>query len=661
MNPQKTAIKPIPREIEEAIATCKAALKRSPNDANAMRIMGLIEAQLRHPEEALEWIKKSLKIAPEAAETHFNHAYLLVTQGRHAEAIKALQRAIELKPDYAEARHHLGDTYWFCGNKEEAIASYKAALAINPKATDTLNNLGNALKAEGNLQEALDCYKNALAINPNIPELYNNMGLVLQRIAPNPLAAELCFKRALELKPDYPDTLNNLGVSLRERGQVEEARSCCLRVLELVPNNPEGLNNLGLIHLHNDLDLEKAEASFRKALEARPAYPEALNNLGVVLRLQGRHDEGLACYREALALRPAYTAALNNLGNILKDYGKFPESIATYRQGLALQPDDFETRNNLAMALLAAGNFEEGWQAYEARWKTAQLKIADRRFVQPRWKGEEAAGKTLLVYAEQGFGDTLQFCRYIPMIAAKGMCVVFEAQRPLIRLLESLDGGAVLLAQGDKLPAFDLQCPMLSLPGAFKTTLETIPAPQAYLKATKEDIALWQARLPPNSDQKLKVGLVWAGSARKQSVDLIATDKRRSIAPDTLAPLLKTEGVQFFSLQKDGVKAPDSFGLIDLIDESRDFADTAALIENLDLVISVDTAVAHLAAALGKPVWLLNRHDSCWRWQRDRNDTPWYPTMRLFHQPNWHDWANVVNEVQKALMDLVKTKKIKEI
>jgi hypothetical protein len=278
---------------------------------------------------------------------------------------------------------------------------------------------------------------------------------------------------------------------------------------------------------------------------------------------------------------------------------------------------------------------------------------ARRSFAQPQWRGEESAGRILLIHAEQGFGDTLQFCRYATLAAERGLRVVLEAQSPLVRLLQGLPGVDRVIARGEALPAFDLHCPMLSLPLALGVTLENIRRFEPYLHADPAQAATWRTRLAEMTGPVPRIGLVWAGNPRNHLRGLAAVDRRRSLAPNLLAPIFNVPGLRLLSLQKDGPLAPVEFPLIDFMHEMQDFADTAALIANLDLVISVDTAVAHLAAALGKPVWLLDRYDACWRWFTGRRDSPWYPTLRLYRQPQPGDWDQVLAEVISDLAGLV--------
>ncbi len=433
--------------------------------------------------------------------------------------------------------------------------------------------------------------------------------------------------------------------------RLDEAVACCRRAIDLKPGYPEAHNNLGIVLAELGLP-EEAVACYRRALDLRPDYPEACNNLGIALKDQGWLDAAVACCRRAIDLKPGYAEAHNNLGNALEQQGRRDAAADCYRTAIAFRPDYPVAHTNLAMLLLAGGEMAAGWAEYEWRWQQPDMIMNRRSFTQPPWRGEAAAGRTLLIHAEQGFGDTLQFCRYAILAAASGLRVILEVQQPLVRLLRSLPGVERVLARGESLPAFDFHCPMLSLPLALGTTLASIPAAPAYLWADPDQVAAWRARLAAMSNPGRRIGLVWAGGNRAYSPVLAASDRRRSMPPDRLAPLFELAGAHFFSLQKGGPAAPGKAPLTDFMDEMADFADTAALISNLDLVISVDTAVAHLAAALGKPVWLLNRFDSCWRWLLQRQDSPWYPTLRLFRQEQPGDWQAVVETVRTELCRL---------
>jgi Flp pilus assembly protein TadD len=426
-------------------------------------------------------------------------------------------------------------------------------------------------------------------------------------------AAITCFRRATKIAPDFAAAHYNLGNALGEQGQHGEAITC-----------------------------------FLKAIALAPGLAEAHSNLGAALRHQGQLEEAATCYKTAIELAPQFPLAYFNFGTVLEEQRHMDEAAACYRKAINLQPDFAVAHHNLAMVLLTLGDMEAGWQEYEWRWKTPQMAGEARNFLQPQWRGEPAVGKTLLIHAEQGFGDNLQFCRYAPLAAARGLRVIMEAPKPLVRLFQSLPGIDQIITAGEPLPSFDLHCPMMSLPLASKTTMATIPAAPAYLFADPAKIKHWQIRLEAAASQGKRIGLVWAGRSKKGNRAHVEIDRRRSISLKQLAPFFELPGLLFFSLQKDK-SAEAEFLVIDFMTEMADFADTASLIANLDLVISVDTAIAHLAAALGKPVWLLNRFNSDWRWLDGRRGSLWYPSLRLYSQPCPNDWASVVTEISNDL------------
>jgi hypothetical protein len=376
----------------------------------------------------------------------------------------------------------------------------------------------------------------------------------------------------------------------------------------------------------------------------RPDYPSAKLNMGNVLREQGRFHEAERYYREALDAKPNYPEALNNLGGLLTDLGRVGEAIASLRSAAQIKPDYVDAHVHLAMALLLAGRFREGWPEYEWRWKQPQNRGGVTRFTKPRWEGQDIGQGVLLLHAEQGLGDTLQFCRYAPYLAARHR-VVMEVQPPLVGLLQRLPFVEQVVAQGDLLPPHDLQCPLLSLPRIFGAELQTIPA-RPYLDAEPTRVDVWRKRLEPL--EGLKVGLAWAGSPT------LGPDRRRSLPAGRLAALAAIPGVAFVSLQKDQANrdvVPAELDLHDWTADLTDFHETAALVSALDLVVSVDTAVAHLAGALGRPVWLLNRFDRCWRWLLGRDDSPWYPTLTQVTQSTPGDWDEVLARVRAALLE----------
>ena len=431
------------------------------------------------------------------------------------------------------------------------------------------------------------------------------------------------------------------------------------------------LYSLG-ISLLNVGKTRAAGLQFRKAMKVVPGFSDAALAWGHCLHLQRKYDEALAVYGQLVTDTPLLFAAWNNQGTTLLEMGRFEEAVASYLQALELAPDTHDARVALAtcyqalgmveealtacetvlaadpgnaeahwnrsLLLLLQGDYQEGWREYEWRWKKRNFSSPQRNFPQPRWHGEAAPGKTILVHAEQGFGDTLQFCRYVPLLTALGARVIFECHPPLVNLMSSLGGDVKVIGMGQPLPHFDLHVPLLSLPLIFNTTLETIPDTTPYLKTSAADLT-WRHLVP--EDKLLKVGLCWAGKTYP--------DPRRSCPSKLLAPLAGIEGVAWYSLQL-GWQEELPFPMIDLTSHFRDFSDTATLIAQLDLVVTVDTAIAHLAGALCKPVCLMLPYASDWRWLTAREDSPWYPTMKLFRQGKPDSWQEIVQRVRKYLV-----------
>jgi len=524
--------------------------------------------------------------------------------------------------------------------------SDRAEAIVPTPGPSVLFDYANGLIAQREWQKAVAAFRNLLRHYPRHAEAYSNLGTVLKELA-SIEEAEVAYRAALSLRPDFPEAENNLGILLASKGNFIEAEVRFRRAIASRPDFPEVQNNLSdLLRLGGRLDA--AEASARTALRLRPAYPSAQVNLANALRDSGRFEEAQRWYRQALGAEPEHPEGLNNLASLLFDLGQVDEAIGHYRSALALKPDYADAHTNLALALLLGGCFEEGWREYEWRWRQGKNRPHLRNFTQPLWNGEDIGDQVLLIHAEQGFGDTLQFCRFVPFLAA-GRRVVLEVQAPLKALLADLPGIEAIVARGDVLPAFDVHCPLLSLPRILGTEIAGIPAETRYLQADRDRVAGWRRRL--DAYPGLKIGLAWAGNPA------MGADRRRSIALEQFSILADLPGVTFISLQKGPAATetpPPGLVLLDWTDELSDFAQTAALVEALDLVISVDTAVVHLAGALGRPIWLLNRFDRCWRWLLDRDDSPWYPTLRQFRQNEPGDWDSVLDRTHAAIERLAK-------
>ena len=559
-------------------------------------------------------------------------------QGEPDRAIASYRRALELKPDFADAHYNLGIALKDQGALDQAIASYRRALELRPDFAAAHNNLGAAFKEQGKLDEAIACYRRVLDLRPDFADAHNNLGAAFKEQA-RPDEAIACYRRALELRPDFPEAHSNLGIALEDQGKPDEAIACYRRALELRPEFVEVHNRLGMA-LRDRGNLDEAIACYRRALELRPGYAEAHNNLGNALKDQGKLDEAVACYRQALELNPDFVEAHTILGVAFNDQRKLDEAAACYRRALELKPELAEVHLYRSFLSLLSGDFQRGWAEYQWRWKTKASPPRD--FQQPLWDGRPLEGGTILLYAEQGLGDTIQFVRYAALVKQRGGSVIVECPRPLASLLRSCAGIDRLVAQGDPPPAFDVQAPLLSLPGIFQTALDNLPAAIPYLFADADLVRRWREELAPLPGRK--IGIAWRGSPAH------VNDRARSLPLSCFESLARLPGVHLLSLQKGpGVEElqglSSHFPVTELGSRLNDFADTAALLMNLDLLITCDTAVAHLAGALGAPVWVALPLVPDWRWLLDRDDSPWYPTMRLFRQQTPGDWIGVFQQM----------------
>jgi tetratricopeptide (TPR) repeat protein len=524
----------------------------------------------------------------------FADASKLHQDGRIREAEYVYRQILAAQPDHFDCMHALGVALHQLGDHAQAVRLIGLVLQQNPRDAIALNNLGSALAVQGRLAEALVSFSCAIAARPDYAEAYVHCSGVLRELGRDAEAIE-GYDRALALRLDLAEAHCGRGTALANLRRLDEAIQ-----------------------------------SYDRALELRPDFAEAHCGRGIALAELDRIDEALDGFARAQSLRP--------------DYAEAHVNEATYR--------------------LLLGDFERGFEKYEWRWQTARFKANKRSFAQALWRGsDDIAGKTILLYGEQGFGDTIQFARYVPLVAAFGARIVLEVPGPLHALmasllpslLPSLPGEPQIVAAGDPLPDFDLQCPLLSLPLAFRTRVDTIPCDIPYLSAPAEKAIAWCERLGAHT--KPRIGLVWAGNPRKDQPHIHRLDHERSLALDQIAPFFEVDACDFYSLQKGGDaqkqlrEGPWCDRVVDFTDDLHDFSDTAALIENLDLVIAVDTSVLHLAGALGKPVWLLNRYNTCWRWFRDRDDSPWYPSLRQFRQNAARDWNPVIEQVTAALRD----------
>jgi tetratricopeptide (TPR) repeat protein len=633
--------------LSEAKQLYHAILAEQPDHADALYLLGALAMQSNQPKEASEWFTRAIAARP-TAEYCFDLGFSLAALGETQRAVPALQQAIELKPAWAAAHAYLGTLRQNLGELDEAVRCLQQAISLEPNNGEWHFNLGNAFLASEKHAESVEAFQRCLQLNPRHVGALSNLGNALRKLD-RLEEAELSLRRALDLEPSLTVALHNLGCVLYSQNRYQESVTVLRQAIGVDPNLADVYNDLG-ISLHRLGQLPESIAVYRRGLELNPQWPEALSNLGAALTDLGQLDEAVSRLEQAVALKPELVSAHLSLGNALKDQGRLEQAIACYDRVLDMPAtrDLAAAHWNRALAMLLQGDLARGWREYEWRWQWKEFKTKARDFPQARWQGEDLAGRTILITSEQGLGDMIQFVRYVPMVAQRGGRVLLECERGLMRLVRGVAGVERLVRVGEAPADFDLHCPLMSLPLAFSTTLETIPNQSPYLRADVQLVEKWRQRMA-GDDSRMKVGLVWAGNPAHRH------DHLRSLPSlELLKPLASAKGMKFYSLQK-GVAAEEvrksSFGL-ELVDWSKDlsdFAETAALIANLDLVIAPDTAIAHLAGAMGKRVWTMLPFSSEWRWLLQREDSPWYPTMRLFRQDRPRGWSGVVDRLSHAL------------
>jgi tetratricopeptide (TPR) repeat protein len=694
---------------EEAAAAFRRAAELKPELAEAHNNWGNALVERNDFKSALPRFKKALAIRPEYAEAHHNLAFALARMGQIDEAVAGFQEAVRVRPDYVEAHQQLAGIFRDRGQIDQAVESFRAivrhrpqqagirdqlamlvarqgkldeaaallhqALLFHPESHDTYNNLGVVLVQRDQLEEAAAAFRQALKLKPDFAEALNNLGNTLLR---QQKAAEALprFQKAIELRPDYAQAHCNLGTALMQQGQTSEAVSHFREALRLQPDYIDAHLSLGnacqgLGRLH------EAVECCRHALQHAPGHPAALVNLGIALAQLGQLDDAVSAYEDVLQRQPKSIEAHNSLGVTRLHQGRLTDGIACFDRALGVNPEAAEPRLNRALTLLALGDFERGWEEYEWRWK--QKHAMPRTYPQPAWDGKPMAGR-LLLYAEQGLGDTLQFIRYASLAKERAGSVIVEVHGPLKNLAATCPGIDVVVEAGTPLPPFDAHAALMTVPRLFGTNLTNIPAVVPYLSAEAGMRQRWRQIL--EVDDGFKVGIVWQGNPR------YGGDRFRSIPLAKFKGLAEVPGVRLYSLQKGAgaeqlVAGPESskglgatetngmystngmnalpshdsgratqsgFAITDLGKLfSPDFRDAAGLLDQLDLLISVDTATAHLAGALGRPFWVLLPFHADWRWLCDREDSVWYPTARLFRQRRWGDWDEVLARVAQEL------------
>ncbi|HXE56267.1 MAG TPA: tetratricopeptide repeat protein [Tepidisphaeraceae bacterium] len=632
--------------LENAESLYRQILSIDPRQPDATHLLGVLLHQRGKHGEAENMIRLAIEISP-AAEYYSNLAAVLEVQGRSADALDAHRTALATNPNSPAAHNNYGSLLQQSGKFDEAQAEFRRAMALNPHYPEAHLNLGNLLRELGRHAESLAEYQSALRLRPNYADAQLNEGLALWKLG-RMEDATAAFSRATQLRPSFPEAYLHLALLCEQLGRPADTIRAAGMALSQRPYYPEAFSTLGNA-LKSERKLDEAIAAYRESLRLRPDSAEVLSSLGAALQDRGDLDEAVAAQQQALALRPVLPEAYVNLATACREAGRFDDANDACIRAVELRPGYAEAEWNLGLGRLLEGNLKEGWELYEARLRVRGL-VAQRPFRQPLWEGSPLDGKTILLHAEQGFGDTIQFVRYAPLVADRGGRIVLQCPSALKRLLSGQLGIECVISESDPLPTFDVHCPLMSLGRVFGTTLESIRNKVPYLKADADEAERWRERLAADAPG-LKVGLVWAGRETHKN------DRNRSIRLADLAPLVErgaVSGVRFYSLQKREPAGqlrttPIGDQIIDYTDQLNDFADTAAFISNLDLVIAVDTAVAHLAGALAKPVWLLLPYSPDWRWMLGRSDSPWYPTIRLFRQSKRKDWHDPLEQIAVEL------------
>jgi tetratricopeptide (TPR) repeat protein len=590
---------------------------------------------LGDPDAAVECYRKALRLRGNLAQAHLNLGDILAAREQWCEAHLCYGEAITSHPEAAAPYERDGDLFQREDRLPESVDRYGMALLRNPHAVGLLLKIGGVSLRLGKLEEAVGYFRAAVAQDPQLADGHFQLGDSLYQRGDRE-AAIGCYREAIRLMPFHARACSALGSALGDKENLRGAVMCCRLALSIRPSHAGSRPDWAGLMLTVD-DLAECEHWYLGALSAEPESAELHNAYGNLLVRQQRLEESATAYRAALKLDPVFLDAHINLGTALLRQAMPAEALVCYGGALRQDTKSSAAHYYAAMAFLLCGDYEAGWREWEWRTEFLGLKSRGREFSQPLWKGEPLDGKAILLHAEQGLGDTLQFARYVQLVAARGGKVILQTQRGLRGLLQGLDGVAELVVRGEPVPGFAYHCPLMSLPLAFGTEVDTIPPPARYGLPN-----------PVRRQGKLRVGLAWAGNPRN------TYDPRCSLPLKTLAPLRTITGASFVSLQTGPAATQieplaSSFKVQNACAAHRDMAETCALIEGLDLVISVDTAIAHLAGSMGKPVWVMLPHAPDWRWLLDRDDSPWYPAARLFRQPAAGDWRSVVEKIAREL------------
>jgi tetratricopeptide (TPR) repeat protein len=647
----------------EAQAEYERLYAAAPDEPSLLNLLGTLRLQMGRPADALILLQRGTAARPTPASLN-DLGEALRLNDRVAESLPVYRRALELAPNYHVSRVNLAMGLAQLGRYDEALATAQQVPAGVPEHFRARVAVAEVLERSGRADAAIAGWEAASRLEPNRPEVFNRLGIARGRSS-DPAGAAQAFERALELAPDWPEARWNLAIALSKTSRTDEALANAQQAAERAPDRWEAFNALGIVHERVNR-LTEAEAAFARAVQIKGDVAMTLGNLGNILDRQGRLDEARVYFERAQALAPEMIQVATALASVTLRNKAYQEAVALSDRAVTIGPNDPDAHGALSIALLATGQWDRGFAEYEWRWRCKNFDTPRRQFAQPMWDGSDPSGRTILVHSEQGFGDVLQFARYLPMLAAAGAKVLLECRAELRPLMKNVTGVSRTLTAGLVLPRFDLHVPMLSLPARFKTMRENIPAQVPYLRPDDDRVTAWREKLDEAIRGAIRgaigasgrgrgghrIGLVWGGSPKP--------DPRRTVGLPAMAPLAQIPNATFISLQKDDHAAdarqpPAGMRLIDLTQEIRDFGETAALIANLDAVVAIDSAVAHLAGGLGAKTFVLLPYACDWRWVPEVATTSWYPTMRLFRQQTraaWvdRDWSTPVIELMTELV-----------
>ena len=631
---------------QSALDCYREAARVNPNHAEAHAYTGNVLRQLRQPDAALAAYDRAVAVKPDYVEVHYNRGALLLQARQAQAALDSFDRALSINPSFTEAHCSRGDVLKELGRMDESLASYNAAITLNGGYWRAYLHRG-ILQQQLQLPDAAEAsYQQAIALKPDSADAHAGRGLALMVLGQTAAAVD-SFNTAIRLKPDFARAFSNRAQAQVKLGLLAEARASHDQAVSLDPRDAALHFNRGAF-LSDRKEWQGAIESYQAAIALNPNHADAWCNLGLAQQELGQSDAALDSYSRALAINPALAAALNNRGNLFRSRQQFAPAMQDFRQAFTLNPNSAEAHYNFGQVALLQGDFAAGWLGYAWRGLTEEgLAFNTRTLPQPAWTGEQSLeGKHIFLHAEQGLGDTIQFCRYVSLVAGRGARVTLEVQPTLGDLLAGLDGVAELVLFGAPVPPADYQCSIMSLPGAFKTTLATIPCPVPYLHADPRKVTRWHEILGPRA--RPRIGLTWSGNPRHSN------DLHRSINLAQWLGYLPDE-YEYVCLQNqirdtDRPTLQSCSRIINVESHLENFTDTAALLETLDLIISVDTSLAHLSGAMGKKTWVLLPYLPDWRWQLDRTDSPWYPTATLYRQTVDGDWDSVLAAVKQDLL-----------